>query len=57
MLGEKVEASSKQKEDKGGRCVLSKKRAQYERAWGTIERLRKEDGVVEGPVIRSSRAA
>ncbi len=50
-LGEKVEALVLQKEDKEGRLVLSKKRAQYERAWGTIERLKEEDGVVEGPVI------
>ena len=50
-LGEKVEALVLQKEDKEGRLLLSKKRAQYERAWGTIERLKEEDGVVEGPVI------
>jgi small subunit ribosomal protein S1 len=50
-LGEKVEALVLQKEDKEGRLLLSKKRAQYERAWGTIERLKDEDGVVEGPVI------
>ena len=50
-LGEKVEALVLQKEDKEGRLLLSKKRAQYERAWGNIERLKEEDGVVEGPVI------
>ncbi len=50
-LGEKVEALVLQKEDKEGRLILSKKRAQYERAWGTIERIKEEDGVVEGPVI------
>ena len=50
-LGEKVEALVLTKEDKEGRLVLSKKRAQYERAWGTIEKLKEEDGVVEGPVI------
>ena len=50
-LGEKVEALVLQKEDKEGRLLLSKKRAQYERAWGTIEKLKEEDGVVEGPVI------
>src|ERR1700724_3684061 len=37
-LGEKLEALVLQKEDKEGRLVLSKKRAQYERAGGTIER-------------------
>jgi small subunit ribosomal protein S1 len=50
-LGEKVEALVLQKEDKEGRLVLSKKRAQYERAWGTIEQIKESDGVVSGPVI------
>ena len=31
--------------------ILSKKRAQYERAWGTIEKIKEEDGVVTGAVI------
>src|SRR6187399_3715411 len=50
-VGDKVEALVLQKEDKEGRLVLSKKRAQYERAWGTIEKIKEEDGVVTGPVI------
>jgi small subunit ribosomal protein S1 len=50
-LGERVEALVLQKEDKEGRLVLSKKRAQYERAWGDIEQIKERDGVVEGPVI------
>ena len=50
-LGEHVEALVLQKEDKEGRLVLSKKRAQYERAWGTIEKIKEEEGVVSGPVI------
>ncbi len=50
-LGEQVEALVLQKEDKEGRLVLSKKRAQYERAWGTIEQIKETDGVVKGPVI------
>jgi small subunit ribosomal protein S1 len=50
-LGEELEALVLQKEDKEGRLVLSKKRAQYERAWGKIERIKEEDGVVRGPVI------
>ncbi len=50
-LGEQVEALVLQKEDKEGRLVLSKKRAQYERAWGTIEQIKESDGVVTGPVI------
>ena len=50
-VGDAVEALVLQKEDKDGRLILSKKRAQYERAWGTIERIKEEDGVVEGTVI------
>ena len=50
-VGDSVEALVLQKEDKDGRLILSKKRAQYERAWGTIERIKEEDGVVEGSVI------
>src|SRR6202163_854042 len=50
-LGDQIEALVLQKEDKEGRLVLSKKRAQYERAWGTIERIKDSDGIVKGPVI------
>ena len=50
-LGEHVEALVLQKEDKEGRLILSKKRAQYERAWGTIEKIKEADGVVTGTVI------
>ena len=50
-LGEVLEALVLTKEDKDGRLILSKKRAQYERAWGDIERVKEEDGVVSGPVI------
>lgn len=50
-LGDEIEALVLQKEDKEGRLVLSKKRAQYERAWGDIEKIRDNDGVVSGPVI------
>ena len=50
-LGEEIEALVLTKEDKDGRLILSKKRAQYERAWGDIERKKEEDGVVQGPVI------
>lgn len=51
QLDEELEALVLQKEDKDGRLILSKKRAQYERAWGTIEALKEADGVVSGPVI------
>jgi small subunit ribosomal protein S1 len=50
-VGDLVEALVLQKEDKEGRLILSKKRAQYERAWGTIEKIKEEDGIVEGTVI------
>ena len=50
-LGEDLEALVLQKEDKDGRLILSKKRAQYERAWGTIEAVKEKDGIVSGPVI------
>ena len=50
-VGDEIEALVQQKEDKEGRLILSKKRAQYERAWGTIERIKEEDGVVTGSVI------
>ncbi|HET9733157.1 MAG TPA: S1 RNA-binding domain-containing protein, partial [Acidimicrobiales bacterium] len=50
-VGDQIEALVLQKEDKEGRLVLSKKRAQYERAWGTIEKIKETDGVVSGPVI------
>jgi len=50
-LGDRVEALVLQKEDKEGRLLLSKKRAQYERAWGKIEEIKAQDGVVSGPVI------
>jgi small subunit ribosomal protein S1 len=50
-LDEELEALVLTKEDKDGRLILSKKRAQYERAWGTIEALKEAEGVVSGPVI------
>src|SRR5678815_1562110 len=43
-VGDEVEALVLTKEDKDGRLVLSKKRAQYERDWGDIERVKEEDG-------------
>ncbi len=51
QVGDEIEALVQQKEDKEGRLILSKKRAQYERAWGTIEKIKDEDGVVNGTVI------
>jgi small subunit ribosomal protein S1 len=51
QIGDVVEALVMNKEDEEGRLVLSKKRAQYERAWGTIERIYTEDNTVIGTVI------
>ena len=50
-VGDTIEALVLQKEDKEGRLLLSKKRAQYERAWKQIEKIKEEDGVVTGSVI------
>ncbi len=50
-VGDTIEALVLTKEDKEGRLILSKKRAQYERAWGTIEKIKEADGVVTGTVI------
>lgn len=50
-VGDKIEALVIQKEDKEGRLILSKKRAQYERAWAKIEEVKEADGVVTGTVI------
>src|SRR4051794_21045278 len=52
-VGDHVEALVLQKEDKEGRLILSKKRAQYEKAWGTIAKIKEEDGVVTGPLIEA----
>ena len=51
QVGDPIEALVLQKEDKEGRLILSKKRAQYERAWGRIEQIMTEGGTIKGPVI------
>ena len=50
-IGEEIEALVVTLEDKEGRLILSKKRAQYEKAWGEIEKTKEEDGIVRGTVI------
>ena len=50
-VGDAIEALVLQKEDKEGRLILSKKRAQYERAWGDVEKVKEADGTVTGTVI------
>ncbi len=50
-LGDQLEALVIQKEDKEGRLILSKKRAQYEKAWGDVQKVKEADGMVKGLVI------
>ncbi|HJM27881.1 MAG: 30S ribosomal protein S1 [Acidimicrobiales bacterium] len=50
-VGDQIEALVIQKEDKEGRLILSKKRAQYEKAWGDIQKVKDNDGMVKGLVI------
>ena len=50
-VGDRIEAMVVNREDSEGRLVLSKKRAQYERAWGRVEEIKEGDGVVSGTVI------
>ena len=50
-LGDKIEALVLQKEDKDGRLILSKRRAEYERAWNNIEEKHKNGETVVGEVI------
>ena len=50
-LGEELEVLVLTKEDKDGRLILSKKRAQYEKAWTNIEEIKNANGVVKGLAI------
>ncbi|XQM00181.1 30S ribosomal protein S1 [Slackia exigua] len=50
-LGDEIEALVLQKEDKEGRLILSKKRAEYERAWINVEEKFKAGEAVTGEVI------
>ena len=50
-MGDEIEALVLQKEDKEGRLVLSKKRAEYERAWNAVEAKFQSGETVEGEVI------
>ena len=50
-IGERVEALVLNKEDDEGRLIMSKKRAQYERAWGRIQRITDDGSTVKGTVI------
>lgn len=50
-IGDTLDALVLQKEDKDGRLILSKKRAEYEKSWIRIEELSKTEEVVTGRVI------
>jgi small subunit ribosomal protein S1 len=50
-VGDEIEAVVLQAEDKEGRLVLSKKRAQYEKAWKTVEAIKEANGTVRGEII------
>ncbi|HEY7564911.1 MAG TPA: 30S ribosomal protein S1, partial [Acidimicrobiia bacterium] len=50
-VGDRVEALVLNKEDDEGRLILSKKRAQYERAWGRVQQITESGGTVKGTVI------
>lgn len=50
-IGDEIDALVLQKEDKDGRLLLSKKRAEFERAWDRVEEYNRERKPVEGTVI------
>ncbi|OFW55965.1 MAG: 30S ribosomal protein S1 [Candidatus Solincola sediminis] len=50
-VGDEIDALVLQKEDKEGRLILSKKRAQYERSWDVLEKNMLESDPIEGEVI------
>lgn len=51
QVGDEIEALVLQKEDKDGRLILSKKRAEYERSWIAVEEKFKAGEPVVGEVI------
>ncbi len=51
QVGDTIEALVLQKEDKDGRLILSKKRAQYERSWSRLEDCMMNNDPVTGEVI------
>ena len=50
-VGDKVEGVVLTREDENGRPILSKKRAQYKRAWIKVEEIHREGSSVKGTVI------
>ena len=53
QLGDEIQALVLTKEDKDGRLVLSKKRAEYEVAWKQVEEKFKAGEIVTGEVIEA----
>ena len=51
-LGEEIEALVLQKEDQDGRLVLSKKRAQYEKAWGGSKKSKNQTELSQGQLSK-----
>lgn len=54
-IGQEIETVVLQKEDSEGRLILSKKRADFEKAWEDIEKANKEGTVMKGRVIEIVR--
>lgn len=50
-LGEQIDALVLQKEDKEGRLILSRKRAEYEKAWIRLAKTFETSELIEGEVI------
>ncbi|MDP1809086.1 MAG: 30S ribosomal protein S1 [Actinomycetota bacterium] len=51
VIGDEIDALVLQKEDKDGRLILSKKRAEYEKSWIRIEELSRSATIISGRVI------
>lgn len=52
-VGDTIDALVLQKEDKEGRLILSKKRAEHERVWQRLEAIKEIDGTIKGEVIEA----
>jgi small subunit ribosomal protein S1 len=50
-VGDRVEAVVITSRDKSGRLILSKKRADHDRAWVQVEQLQADGTLIRGPVI------
>lgn len=51
QVGDEISALVLIKEDKDGRLILSKRRAQFEQAWENVAKIKAADGVISGTVI------